>query len=240
MLLTTPNQIFLGITISFANLVLGNTSAMAATFIYNLDFGGNNLRTSSININSQQPNGPILEAKSFKNITENILGVLHSRNNKGLGVLDNPRNNRLGRSNQNIEGISFSLKNEKAQLLSVTFDALPNNLNARDFTILVDDGINQFSENTGLSNNVGEAIVNITTSELIGSSFLFTATDNNDRYRIKSLTFSTIPELVNTNISPSSTSIPEPSNILSLSLILTLGGSIKVLKKYQENKKLSR
>ncbi len=224
----TLTKITLQMAISSVIMTMASTSATAATFTYDsrIGVGTGNLGPLPISISSTLPGGSVLEATAFKNVTTNQPGNLNSNNpgninNRGLGVQANPRGSRIGNQDGITEGIKFAFgPGIQATLTTVVFTNFQGGQsNRRDFTLVVND-----DPNMTFFGNAGGGIVDFMGQNIVGNSFLITAGgenpgDNDNRYRIQSLTFEIEEEV----IPPPPTSVPESSFLIGLLVVGGLG-----------------
>ena len=166
-------------------------TVQAATLTYNL--GGSNGDQASFTYAPFDINDPILT------ITGSEAGVPRNvrRRNDGVGVdgVDDQGTGRPGRGQiDGLEGTFEALTlnfSQRVNIISASFLRVQNN---DGFTLLV-DGTEVVSINDGLNNNNPYSFSSLPRENTTGSNFVFTVSENNDDYRLASVTVETeIPE----------------------------------------------
>ena len=197
----------LGVATSVATLGLGLATikpANAATIVY--DFGtltpnsivGNNAGNASLL--EFTVDGITLKATGTEGTANvNIRQILNNPNNGnpgGLGVRGSNLNGQIDGRGGDFEALLLEL-DRTVRIVSATFTRVNSN-NNDDFTLSV-DGNNTISGDIPLDiispngNDLGTGTLNFN-DLLIGNLFAFSVTENDDDYRLKSVTFETVPE----------------------------------------------
>lgn len=166
-------------------------TVQAATLTY--DLGGSNSDQASFIYAPFDINDPILTVTgSEAGISRNV-----RRRNDGLGVdgIDDQNNTGAGRGQIDGRGGTFEELvlnfSQRVNILSASFLRVQNN---DGFTLLVDE-TEVVSINDGLNNNNPYSFSSLPPKNTTGSNFVFTVSQEDDDYRLASVTVQTeIPE----------------------------------------------